>query len=81
MAEVADGAAADARSRAEDPSCGRASVRCPTKQRAAVVLRYVADLSHAEVAAALGCSEEAARRSLHEGTDEAQEGRDAMTRR
>jgi RNA polymerase sigma factor (sigma-70 family) len=39
----------------------------PGKQRAAVTLRYAADLSHREVAAALGCSEEAARRSAHEG--------------
>jgi RNA polymerase sigma factor (sigma-70 family) len=39
----------------------------PPKQRAAVALRFVADLPHADVAAALGCSEEAARRSLHEG--------------
>src|SRR4051812_10301667 len=39
----------------------------PTKQRAAVVLRYVNDFSHREVAAVLDCSEEAARRSLHEG--------------
>ncbi len=39
----------------------------PPKQRAAVTLRYACDLSHAEIAAALGCSPEAARRSLHEG--------------
>jgi len=39
----------------------------PPKQRAALTLRYAADLSHAEVARALGCSEEAARRSAHEG--------------
>jgi RNA polymerase sigma factor (sigma-70 family) len=39
----------------------------PPKQRAAVALRYGADLPHAEIAAALGCSPEAARRSLHEG--------------
>ena len=39
----------------------------PPKQRAAVLLRYAGDLSHREVAAALGCSEEAARRSTHEG--------------
>ena len=39
----------------------------PPKQRAAVELRYGADLPHAEIAAALGCSPEAARRSLHEG--------------
>jgi RNA polymerase sigma factor (sigma-70 family) len=39
----------------------------PPKQRAAVTLRYAGDLPHAEIAAALGCSPEAARRSLHEG--------------
>jgi RNA polymerase sigma factor (sigma-70 family) len=30
------------------------------------VLRFFADLPHREIADALGCSEEAARRSLHE---------------
>jgi DNA-directed RNA polymerase specialized sigma24 family protein len=39
----------------------------PPKQRAAVLLRYAGDLSHREVAAVLQCSEEAARRSAHEG--------------
>jgi RNA polymerase sigma factor (sigma-70 family) len=39
----------------------------PPKQRAAVTLRYACDLPHAEIAAALGCSPAAARRSLHEG--------------
>jgi RNA polymerase sigma factor (sigma-70 family) len=39
----------------------------PERQRSAVVLRFVADLPHRDVAAAIGCSEEAARRSLHEG--------------
>src|SRR6476646_8670530 len=39
----------------------------PPKQRAAVALRYGSDLRHNEIAAALGCSPEAARRSLHEG--------------
>jgi RNA polymerase sigma factor (sigma-70 family) len=39
----------------------------PERQRSAVVLRYVADLPHREIAAALECSPEAARRSLHEG--------------
>lgn len=39
----------------------------PPKQRAAVALRYGSDLPHREIAAALGCSPEAARRSLHEG--------------
>jgi RNA polymerase sigma factor (sigma-70 family) len=39
----------------------------PPKQRAAVALRYGSDLPHSEIAAAMGCSPEAARRSLHEG--------------
>jgi len=39
----------------------------PARQRSAVVLRYVGDLPHREIASAIGCSEEAARRSLHEG--------------
>lgn len=39
----------------------------PAKQRGAVLLRFVADLSHAEIGAALGCSEEAARSNVHEG--------------
>jgi RNA polymerase sigma factor (sigma-70 family) len=39
----------------------------PPKQRASVALRYACDLPHAEIAAALNCSPEAARRSLHEG--------------
>jgi RNA polymerase sigma factor (sigma-70 family) len=39
----------------------------PPKQRAAVLLRYAGDLTHREVAAVLDCSEEAARRSAHEG--------------
>ncbi len=39
----------------------------PEKQRMAVFLRSAADLSYEEVAAALGCSQDAARRSVHEG--------------
>jgi RNA polymerase sigma factor (sigma-70 family) len=39
----------------------------PPRQRAAVALRFIGDLSHREIAAAIGCSEEASRRSLHEG--------------
>lgn len=44
-----------------------AVVALPPKQRAAVALRYGSDLPHVEIAAALDCSPEAARRSLHEG--------------
>ncbi|MCA1682704.1 MAG: sigma-70 family RNA polymerase sigma factor [Actinobacteria bacterium] len=39
----------------------------PEKQRVAVFLRSAADLSYAEVAEALGCSQDAARRNVHEG--------------
>lgn len=39
----------------------------PPKMKAAVLLRYAGDLTHAEIAVALSCSEEAARRSAHEG--------------
>lgn len=39
----------------------------PAKQRGAVLLRFVGDLSHREIAAALGSSEDAARRSLADG--------------
>jgi RNA polymerase sigma factor (sigma-70 family) len=39
----------------------------PHKQRTAVFLRTVADLSYEEVGAALDCSQDAARRNVHEG--------------
>ncbi len=39
----------------------------PEKQRMAVFLRSVADLDYAEVAEALDCSQDAARRNVHEG--------------
>jgi DNA-directed RNA polymerase specialized sigma24 family protein len=39
----------------------------PPKQRAAVFLRVAVELPHREVAEVLECSEEAARRSAHEG--------------
>jgi RNA polymerase sigma factor (sigma-70 family) len=45
-----------------------AAVRAlPEKQRAAVTLRFVADLSHREIGRVLDCSDAAARRSVHEG--------------
>lgn len=40
--------------------------RLPARQRAAVVHRFVLDLPYAEVASAMGCSEEAARANVHE---------------
>jgi len=41
--------------------------RLPDKQRAAVFLRCVLGTPYGELARALGCSEPAARRSVHEG--------------
>ena len=39
----------------------------PARQREVLTLRYAADLTHAEIAGALGCSEEAARRAAADG--------------
>lgn len=39
----------------------------PEKQRAALLHRFVNDLAYAEVGRIMGCSEEAARRNVHEG--------------
>jgi RNA polymerase sigma factor (sigma-70 family) len=64
VAEVAEEAVSDPE---PDDGLWEAVATLPPKQRAAVTLRYGADLPHAEIAAALGCSPEAARRSLHEG--------------
>jgi len=68
---VAEPAALDARAQpspdARDETLWDAVGKLPARQRSAVVLRYLADLPHREIATAIGCSEEAARRSLHEG--------------
>ncbi len=50
-----------------DPELWSAVARLPQKQRAAVTLRFGADLSHREIGALTGSSEEATRRSLLEG--------------
>ena len=39
----------------------------PPKQRSAVVLRFATDMSYAGIGEALDCSEDAARRNVHEG--------------
>ena len=54
----------------------------PGKQRSAVALRYLADLSHREIAEVMGTSEDAARRNVFEGLRrlrEHGEGRDDMS--
>jgi RNA polymerase sigma factor (sigma-70 family) len=45
----------------------RSVASLPPKQRSAVALRFACDLPHREIATALGTSEEAARRNVHEG--------------
>ena len=63
VAEVAEVAVSD-----PDPATGLGRGRRPAAEAARRgTLRYASDLPHAEIAAALGCSPEAARRSLHEG--------------
>jgi RNA polymerase sigma factor (sigma-70 family) len=67
VAEVAELAGEEAIPESDDEGLWAAVGALPPKQRAAVALRYGSDLPHSEIAAALGCSPEAARRSLHEG--------------
>ena len=52
-----------------DAAVWRAVAELPPRQRAAVALRYIGDLSHREIAATIGCSEAASRRSLHDGLE------------
>jgi RNA polymerase sigma factor (sigma-70 family) len=68
IADAGDGAPAPEQP-PRDEALWEAVHELPGRQRSAVVLRFVADLPHREIAAAIGCSEEAARRSLHEGLD------------
>jgi RNA polymerase sigma factor (sigma-70 family) len=56
-----------------DPELWSSVRALPPKQRVAVVLRFVNDLSHREIARVLDCSEPAARRSLHEGLSKLRE--------
>jgi RNA polymerase sigma factor (sigma-70 family) len=51
----------------------RAVAVLPPKQRSAVALRFACDMPHREIAAALDCSEEAARRNVHEGVKKLRE--------
>jgi len=66
VGEPLDGASADEMPD-QDEELWDAVRALPPKQRAAVTLRFVGDLSHGEIATVLECSEAAARRSLHEG--------------
>ena len=50
-----------------EPELWRAVGALPTKQRAAVLLRFAGDLAYREIGEATDTSEEAARRNVHEG--------------
>jgi RNA polymerase sigma factor (sigma-70 family) len=50
-----------------EPELWRAVRRLPTKQQAAVLHRYVNDLAYVDIGQVMGCSEDAARHSVHEG--------------
>jgi RNA polymerase sigma factor (sigma-70 family) len=50
-----------------EPELWRVVRGLPAKQRAAVLHRYVNDLAYADIGRVMGCSEDAARRSVHEG--------------
>ncbi|HEX2057554.1 MAG TPA: RNA polymerase sigma factor [Actinomycetota bacterium] len=50
-----------------DPALWAEVAALPDKQRAAVVLRFVNDMAYRDIGVVLDCSEEAARRSTHEG--------------
>jgi RNA polymerase sigma factor (sigma-70 family) len=52
---------------AEAPELWSQVAELPPKQRQAVALRFAGDLAYSEIAVALECSPEAARRSVHEG--------------
>lgn len=57
----------------DDPELWAALRELPPKQRGAVVLRYVNDLSYREIGKILGCSEAAARQSSKAGVDRLRE--------
>jgi RNA polymerase sigma factor (sigma-70 family) len=67
VAEVPERAAPAQDPEPADPDVWAAVRNLPPLQRAAVVHRYVLDLPYAEVAEAIGTSEEAARANAYEG--------------
>jgi RNA polymerase sigma factor (sigma-70 family) len=50
-----------------DPDLWAAVRELPAKQRTALAMRFVADAAYSEISTAMGTSEEAARRNVHEG--------------
>ena len=56
-------------SQREESGLWRSVASLPPKQRSAVALRFAADMPYREIGEAIDCSEEAARRSVHEGLE------------
>ncbi len=65
--EVPEQAVSGGLGRDGEPELWGAVRGLPDKQRAAVLHRYVNDLAYADIGQVMGCSEDAARRSVHEG--------------
>jgi RNA polymerase sigma factor (sigma-70 family) len=66
-ADLPDTVAVDPDADAAEGAIWDALAELTDAQRAAVALRFAADLPYREIAAALDCSEEAARRRVHDG--------------
>ena len=70
VSDAAGGAGPTVTTVAEPESSGElwsAVSALPPKQRSAVVLRFATGMSHREIGTTLDCSEDAARRNVHEG--------------
>ena len=67
VADTPEAESFDSLDHVDDDDLRAAVQRLPFKQRAAVAYRYLADLSYADIAVLLECSEPAARRSAADG--------------
>jgi RNA polymerase sigma factor (sigma-70 family) len=67
MADAAGEATPPPNANGIDPGIWSNVASLPDKQRSAVVLRFAADLPYREIGERIDCSEEAARRNVHEG--------------